>query len=266
MGRRTQEHLSGGPEARPRASIAPATTIPSRQAHGLAACHDLALATGRMATWEHTRGVFPVRWRGSLTLVLGADYENFSPSGDEACTDLAAWLVDPVVTVVEGGADWEHYELERTIHDREGFERTLLVRARPVMDADGTVTGCVGVVGVVTTDRQVERALQEQTERYRLLLELSPDGIVVHENGLIRWANQAAADFVGVPDLNEYLGESLARFVQPDSLLETLERIASLKEDEAATTPAEATLLRLDGSTIVVESLSVRTKWDGRPA
>jgi diguanylate cyclase (GGDEF)-like protein/PAS domain S-box-containing protein len=265
MGRRTQQQLSGGPEARPRASIAPAT-IPSRQAHGLAACHDLALATGRMATWEHTRGVFPVRWRGSLTLVLGSDCENFTPSSDEPCPDLATWLVEPVVSVVEGGASWEHYELERTIRDREGFERTLLVRARPVMDADGTITGCVGVVGDVTTDRQVERALQEQTERYRLLLELSPDGIVVHENGLIRWANQAAANFVGVPDLNEYLGESLARFVHPDSLLETLERIASLKEDEAATAPAEATLLRLDGSTIVVESLSVRTKWDGRPA
>jgi diguanylate cyclase (GGDEF)-like protein/PAS domain S-box-containing protein len=266
MGRLTQEHLSEGPEAPPRAPIAPTTTLLSRQAHGLAACHDLALATGRMATWEHTRGVFPVRWRGALTLVLGSDCENFTPSSGEDSPDLAAWLVDPVVTVVEGGAEWEHYELERTIRDREGLERSLLVRARPVMDPDGAITGCVGVVADVTTDRQFERALQEQTDRYRLLLELSPDGIVVHENGLIRWANQAAADFVGVPDLNEYLGESLAKFVHPDSLLETLERIASLKEDEAATAPAEATLLRLDGSTIVVESLSVRTKWDGRPA
>ncbi len=266
MGRLAREHLSGGPEGPSRATIATATTIPSRQAHGLAACHDLALATGRMATWEHTRGVFPVRWRGSLTLVLGADCEDFSPSSGEPCPDLASWLVDPVVTVIEGGADWEHYELERTLRDGEGLERTLLVRARPVTDADGSITGCVGVVADVTTDRQFERALQEQTDRYRLLLELSPDGIVVHENGQIRWANQAAADFVGVPDLNAYLDESLSRFVHPDSLVETLERIASLEEDEAATAPAEATLIRLDGSTIVVESLSVRTKWDGRPA
>ena len=129
-----------------------------------------------------------------------------------------------------------------------------------------SITGCVGVVADVTADREAEQALQEQTDRYRLLLELSPDGIVVHEDGLIRWANQAAAEFVGVDDLNDYLGESLTQFIHPDSLLETLERIASLKEDEAATKPAEATLVRLDGSNIVVESLSVRTKWDGRPA
>src|SRR5262245_24975249 len=152
MGRLTRDHLNGGQERRSREALAPAPTIPSRQAHGLAACHDLALATGRMATWEHTRGIFPVRWRGSLTLVLGADCESFSPSSGEPCADLAEWLVEPVVAVVEGGADWEHYELERTISDSDGFERTLLVRARPVVDPDGSITGCVGVVGDVTTD------------------------------------------------------------------------------------------------------------------
>jgi diguanylate cyclase (GGDEF)-like protein/PAS domain S-box-containing protein len=219
-----------------------------------------------MATWEHSRGVNPARWRGSLTLVLGADPETFTVPGDEPCADLAAWLVEPVVAVVEGGGPWEHYELERVIYDGDGHERVLLVRARPVYGSGSSITGCVGVVADVTSDREAAQALQEQTDRYRLLLELSPDGIVVHEDGLIRWGNQAAAEFVGVPDINAYLGESLTQFIHPDSLLETLERIASLKEDEAATKPAEATLVRLDGSNIVVESLSVRTKWDGRPA
>ncbi len=219
-----------------------------------------------MATWEHSRTVNPVRWRGSLTLVLGADPESFTLPGGERCSDLATWLVEPVVTVVEGGGPWDHYELERVIVDRDGHERTLLVRARPVFGVKGSITGSVGILADITADKEAAQALQEQTDRYRLLLELSPDGIVVHEDGLIRWGNQAAAEFVGVDDINDYLGQSLTQFIHPDSLLETLERIASLKDDEAATKPAEATLVRLDGSNIVVESLSVRTKWDGRPA
>jgi diguanylate cyclase (GGDEF)-like protein/PAS domain S-box-containing protein len=263
MGRLTREHLSGGPDRRSRDAGA---SIASRQARGLAACHDLALATGRMATWEHNRSVTPVRWRGSLTLVLGADLASFHLPDNRPCPDLGEWLVAPVITVVEGGGPWDDYELERVILDREGRERTLLVRARPVFGAGGTISGSVGVVVDISADKEAAQALQEQTDRYRLLLELSPDGIVVHEDGVIRWANQAAADFVGVDDLNEHLGESLTQFIHPDSLLETLERIASLKEDEAATKPAEATLVRVDGSNIVVESLSVRTKWDGRPA
>ncbi len=219
-----------------------------------------------MATWEHTLKVEPVRWRGSLTTVLGADPETFTVPGVEPCPNLAEWLLAPVVTVVEGGGPWDDYELERVVCDQDGKERVLLVRARPVLNVEGVITGSVGVLADVTASRTAEQALQEQTDRYRLLLELSPDGIVVHEDGLIRWTNKAAAEFVGVDDLNDYLGESLTQFIHPDSLLETLERIASLKEDEAATKPAEATLVRLDGSTIVVESLSVRTKWDGRPA
>jgi diguanylate cyclase (GGDEF)-like protein/PAS domain S-box-containing protein len=219
-----------------------------------------------MATWEHTRKVEPVRWRGSLTTVLGADPETFTVPGVDPRPNLAEWLLAPVVTVVEGGGPWDDYELERVVCDQDGNERVLLVRARPVLGAEGTITGSIGVLTDITASRSAEQALQEQTDRYRLLLELSPDGIVVHEDGLIRWTNKAAAEFVGVDDLNDYLGESVTQFIHPDSLLETLERIASLEEDEAATKPAEATLVRLDGSTIVVESLSVRTKWDGRPA
>ncbi len=219
-----------------------------------------------MATWEHSRSVNPVRWRGSLTLVLGADPSTFHLPGGEHFTDLGEWLVAPVVTVVEGGGPWDHYELERVILDREDHERTLLVRARPVFGGGGSITGSVGVIADISADKEAAQALQEQTDRYRLLLELSPDGIVVHEDGVIRWANQAAADFVGVDNLNDRLGESLTQFIHPDSLLETLERIASLKQDEAATKPAEATLVREDGTNIVIESLSVRTKWDGRPA
>ena len=219
-----------------------------------------------MATWEHSRAGAPVRWRGSLTTVLGGDPETFTVPEVDPCPDLGKWLLAPVLTVVEGGGPWDDYELERVVLDPEGNERVLLVRARPVLDVKGKISGSIGVLADVTASRTAEQALQEQTDRYRLLLELSPDGIVVHEDGLIRWTNKAAAEFVGVDDLNDYLGESVTQFIHPDSLLETLERIASLEEDEAATKPAEATLVRLDGSQIVIESLSVRTKWDGRPA
>ena len=263
MGRLTRE-LNGGSDHRVRDNAV--AFAASRQASGLATAHDLALATAHIATWEHTRAVHPVRWQGSLTLVLGTDPSTFTRPGGEPCLDLAEWLVEPVVAVVEGGATWDQYELERIVLDRTGAERTLLVRAQPVFGSNGSITGCVGVLADVSADRETAQALQEQTDRYRLLLELSPDGIVVHEGGLIRWVNQAACDIFQVNDRDDYIGESLTQFIHPDSLIETLERMASLKEDEAATKPAEATLLRLDGSKLAVESVSVRTKWDGRPA
>ena len=41
---------------------------------------------------------------------------------------------------------------------------------------------------------------------------------------------------------------------------------AGTPSEDVIRTRAANTLVRLDGSNIVVESLSVRTKWDGRPA
>ena len=94
----------------------------------------------------------PVRWRGSLTLVLGGDPDDVQPSPTvEVCADLAEWLVAPVVTVVEGGAPWDDYELERVILDSTGNER-VAARPRPpgVRTSGGSISGCVGLVADVT--------------------------------------------------------------------------------------------------------------------
>ena len=71
------------------------------------------------------------RWRGSLTLVLGADPETLHRSpGASAAPRLATWLVAPVITVVEGGGPWDHYELAAgRPDDRDG--RAALLRPRP---------------------------------------------------------------------------------------------------------------------------------------
>ncbi len=83
-----------------------------------------------MATWEHTRSVEPVRWRGSLTTVLGGDPDTFTVPGVEPCPNLAQWLLAPVLTVVEGGGPWDDYELERTVLD-PGGQRARAPRPRP---------------------------------------------------------------------------------------------------------------------------------------
>ena len=62
------------------------------------------------------------------------------------------------------------------------------------------------------------------------------------------------------------IGRSIIDFVHPDSLGPTLERIAKLSEDSPVSDPAEATLMRLDGSPWLIESVSVLTRWEGEDA
>ena len=51
---------------------------------------------------------------------------------------------------------------------------------------------------------------------YRRLVESSPDGIVVVENGQIAYANRAAADLFGVAEPGTLLGESFFEYLEPD--------------------------------------------------
>ncbi|MDQ1634948.1 MAG: hypothetical protein QOJ32_1757, partial [Frankiaceae bacterium] len=55
-------------------------------------------------------------------------------------------------------------------------------------------------------------------------------------------------------------------FVAPQSQPELLRRLATLTEPGAVSEPSEAILQRLDGTSLVMEAVSVRTTWNGKPA
>src|ERR1700730_12057040 len=239
-----------------------------RREHGvddLAAAHDLAMAVGRMASWRLDLATGELTWNGSLERVIG-----FRPAGDAngplaEAADLGRWVIEPVVEVAAGGAPWHEYSLERPLLDADGETHVLLVRAKTIGDV-GQPVACAGVVAEITDSLRTAQALQEHIDRYRLLVELSPDGIMVHQAGTIRWGNVSAMRMVGIDTLDEVIGDSLLNWVNPDSVPEMLARIAAMREDEDYSQPAEARIKRTDGTELVVETVSVRTKWEGEPA
>ncbi|HZP29582.1 MAG TPA: PAS domain S-box protein, partial [Acidimicrobiia bacterium] len=230
----------------------------------LEACRDLALAFVGMASWEYDPATDRLTWHGDLQHALGyqpaADAAGAIPEG----ADVGRWLVEPVVATVASGAPWQEYSLDRPLTAADGSAHVVLVQARSIA-TEGRVT-CVGVVTDITEHRRTEQALQEHIDRYRLLVELSPDGIVVHQNGVIRWGNMSACRMVGIERPEDAVGDSLLRWIHPDSVPEMMERIAAMREDEDYSQPAEARVMRAGGGEVVVESVSVRTKWQGEPA
>jgi diguanylate cyclase (GGDEF)-like protein/PAS domain S-box-containing protein len=173
------------------------------------------------------------------------------------------WLLEPVLASLEA-SPWRYaeFELDRTVTDRDGEPVVLLIRARPI-PATGELSG---VVADVTERRATETALRDLVDRYRLLVDLSPDAIVVHQMGTIRFVNAAGVEFSQLNSAEEAIGRSITDFVHPDSIADMLSRIAGLNEPGAVSETAEARLTRPDGTELTVESTSVRTTWDGQPA
>jgi diguanylate cyclase (GGDEF)-like protein/PAS domain S-box-containing protein len=81
--------------------------------------------------------------------------------------------------------------------------------------------GIVTLVGLVLLalrlwTRRNARALRETEDRYRQLLELSPDAVIVHEKGRILFANPAAARILAFAQEGELVGRDVAEFVDED--------------------------------------------------
>lgn len=80
------------------------------------------------------------------------------------------------------------------------------------------------IAGRWTAGRQL-RALRETEVRYHQLLSLSPDAVLVHADGYIRFANPAAAKLLGLESEAQLSGRMLHDFVPPE-FRGTLERPA----------------------------------------
>lgn len=110
------------------------------------------------------------------------------------------------------------------------------------------------------------RHVDTAEERYRRLVDLSPDPMCVHSNGRVVYVNPAGVRGFAAQSAEQLVGRPITDFVDPDSVGEMLTRILALSEEGDSSPASEAVLLRLDGSPLEVEAVSVLTTWDGEPA
>jgi PAS domain S-box-containing protein len=113
---------------------------------------------------------------------------------------------------------------------------------------------------------RVEKALRESEERYRSLVELSPDAVVVYVNGIIVFANLAAATLARAESPTQLIGMPLARFIHPDYREIVRERVRAILERGERATLLEEKLVLLDNSVIDVEVAGAGLIYNGQPA
>ncbi|HTT86819.1 MAG TPA: PAS domain S-box protein, partial [Acidimicrobiales bacterium] len=178
--------------------------------------------------------------------------------------ELGDAVLAPIVETVRADIAWENYELIQEFEGPDGDVHRVLVRAVSVPDVD--VARFVGIVADVTEPGETTWVTADVGERLQLLVEHSPDGIIVHQDGLVVYTNPAALHMVGLSAAGEALGKPITSFINPDDLTATIARLAQLKEPGDVVKGFEARLLRADGGELPVEIASARTSWSGKPA
>jgi len=114
--------------------------------------------------------------------------------------------------------------------------------------------------------RFAEKALRESQDRYRRLVELSPDAIFVHDGTDMLFINPAGARLLGMPDSLNVEGIRMSEILHP-ALLDMFHSRFDLQESKAISAhTSEEELVRLDHSPVTVEMSSAPIVFQGSPA
>jgi PAS domain S-box-containing protein len=149
---------------------------------------------------------------------------------------------------------------------RTGGSSTLPVELRsvPVLDTHRGDTVYRTAITDITERLRAGNALRESEERYRDLVEFSPDGIFVRREGKIVFANSAAVRLCGMENPRDLIGSDIADWVA-SSFRQSL-AMALLGPCDGGTATIEARLSRQNNTTVEVEISAHRFRYEGEPA
>jgi PAS domain S-box-containing protein len=156
---------------------------------------------------------------------------------------------------------------ERIFRKKTGEEFPVEVSAALVTEADGTPLHIQSVARDISERKQAELALKESEEKYRTLIETSPDAITVTNlEGKITMVNQQALQLYGVERDADLVGVNAFELISPDDVQIAMENMQKTLEEGTSGT-LEYRLLRRDGTTYPAElNATLMKDADGKPS
>lgn len=119
---------------------------------------------------------------------------------------------------------------------------------------------------LVREREQMFHVIKENEERYRKLVELSPDGIAIHKQGRLVYINPTGMEILRCREKDQAVGRNLAEFIHPEFRHSHLEQLALLGQQKEDQPLVEEKFLRLDQTLVDVEVITLPFIFDGEPA
>ncbi|HWL11549.1 MAG TPA: PAS domain S-box protein [Ureibacillus sp.] len=158
----------------------------------------------------------------------------------------------------------EHYEIEIRAVKRDGTVIDISLGIRGVQ-YEGTPAS-IGSVIDISDRKRMELELKESRNRYQNLVENAPVGIMVHQKGIIIYANSMAARLLAAKSADELIGQPIQRLIHRQYEDVVSKRIDNLQNLGVAANTMYQRLMRLDGTEIDVEACAIPIQLNGMPA
>lgn len=146
---------------------------------------------------------------------------------------------------------------EITLQCKDGRFLPVEVHGQPFSYGGRTIR--VASFWDLTERKKAEEALYESEERFRRFAEVTKEGILIHEKGIIQDVNQALVEMVGLP-ASEIIGKDTTVFLTNESA----DFVKNVRKEGYPEAPYEITFRRSDGTLVPGEALGRNFAFQGK--
>ena len=154
---------------------------------------------------------------------------------------------------------------EVTCVHKNGKPVELALSVLPLKDENGNVVDFVGISKDISDRKKAQKALHDSENRYRSVIENAGEGIVVVQDGKLRFVNSRLT-FVTGHSQEESMSRPFIEFVHPEDRKRVAEVHAARLRGEQVPSVYEFRIIDNNGQTRWLENNGVLIEWNGKPA
>jgi PAS domain S-box-containing protein len=206
-----------------------------------------------------------LHWNAAFTKLTGYSNKELSDPIISAGLTAPEWHDSETKALEKLQQTGKSQTFQKEYIRKDGSRVPVEILIYQLIEDNGKVQYYIGLITDITEHKQLEETLQKSERHYRVLVENAIEGIVVIQDGEIKFVNPIVSMATGYSS-EEILSMSLNDLLCPDNEKTTLESISKVV---APGTMLMVPLLKIrtkSGGTRLIESTIVPVIWDDRPA
>jgi PAS domain S-box-containing protein len=181
------------------------------------------------------------------------------PATPEECMQDAEYLLEKAVS---GGVV---QKVETVKRRKDGTWIDVSISMSPIRDSMGRVVAVSAMARDMTLQNKLWQTARESEDVFIRLMENSPEPFMISRDGIWVYGNNAALQLLGAAGKDQVIGKSVYDFIHPQGH-ETVRRRLACAEKGNIKGLIEQKMIRLDGTVIHVETVTIPAMFEGKPS